>query len=590
MGPLEQAITDLVRAHGDGLPGVDPGRLADVLVAPTAQPAVGDLEIDLSPVVDASASRPAVEELARRLRESDAVERVTPIPPRVYLRPSVPFLLDTVVPAVVAAGDAFGRGNQGEGQPALIAFSDPNLNKPLHLGHLRNNFLGMALATLLANQGYDVVRNSLHSDWGIHICQALLAYLKWGEGVTPESTGTKGDHFAGTWYVRFHQENEQQRRGQKGAAVAEPTPLEQEAGDLLRRVETGEPEAVALNARLTQWVEDGMLETYARIGTRLDLIYRETATWPFARAFLDQALADGRAQRRPDDSVCVDLSHLDLPEVTFLRGDGTPLVYASWLGIDTQRFPLREWARTIQVSGKEWESGEDLYTHAMGVLGTGWLDHWEHAHHGMVRLPHGKMRSREGSFVSADPLLDGLTDQLLQEWGKEDPEATTAAHRHTCDRLALGLLKYHFLRARRLKDIPYEEQALLDRALPAFATIVGTLAWAEQQASEPDDDTAGLPDSPCVRQVLLQLDDLPRIARQALARLETADVARWLDDLCLPVGVCRRKGGLPAGMAGAVAVGIRRGLALLNVEPPPDLTSLPPAFSSEVSTRARRPR
>jgi arginyl-tRNA synthetase len=215
----------------------------------------------------------------------------------------------------------------------------------------------------------------------------------------------------------------------------------------------------------------------------------------------------------------------------------------------------------------------------MKVFGTGWLDRWEHAHHGMVRLPHGKMRSREGSFVSADPLLDHLTDDLLAEWAKEDETATTPAHRETCDRLAVGLVKYHFLRARRLKDIPYEEEMLLARGLPAFATIVSTLAGAEQ-AARTDAGGAPLDESPATRAVLLLLDDLPRIAHQALARLEPADVARWLDELCLRVQAARRRGrDLPGDVASAVAVGLRRGLALLNVDLPASLDALPPIFS-----------
>lgn len=564
MGPAERALGSAL-ASLLGTPG-NPTQ-GEILLEPTTKPVVGDFRFDLRPFLGAAAEEKArCQDLARLVSGLEGVEKATAIPPRIYIKVESAFLHGHVVPAILRDPGTYGSEEAGKGLTAIVTFSDPNANKPLHLGHLRNNFIGMALAGLLSAQEYSVERHATLSDWGIHICQALLAYMKWGAGATPEDAGVKGDHFLGRYYVMFHNENQKQKplpSGDSsdypaGQTESAPTKLEAEAAALLRRMQEGEDALLRLNRRLTEWAEAGIGETYARIGTRFDAVFRELDTLPVAERVIEAALAGGLCHRRGDGSVFVDLGKDGLGEVTLIRKDSTPVVYTQMMGIDVLRFE-RRLDKVLSIFGREWETGATGYVEVLRRFGYEWVPKYEPVYYGMVRLPEGRMKSREGKIVSADELIDQMRDRLATQpgsWGANLPETEP-------ETLAVGLLKYYFLRVRRTEDLLYDERRLWERALPAFAAIVEAAApRAEAPMREPM-----LPPSEPLRLLLLHLNAFPRALRRALEAREPAEVVRFLEELSLKLKACRSQG-TPPEVIKAAAIVTRRGLSVLNIDLP----------------------
>ena len=242
----------------------------------------------------------------------------------------------------------------------VVQFSDPNVNKPLHIGHLRNNFIGMALSRIIGSQGFQVQREAIHTDWGVHICQALLSYIS-NEPATPESLDMKADHFVGLHYTRFHEEVARRRCSNARSASFDLVTgdLEAAAQDLLRRL-TGK-EQIALRAhyeRLMAWADTGIRQTYARIGTDLDAVFYESQYVAECWTLVEWGLSKGLWARRADGSVFCNVGD---GEVTLLRRDGTPVVYAQWIAVDRHRFADRDFDVALLLMGSEWRLG--LATH-----------------------------------------------------------------------------------------------------------------------------------------------------------------------------------------------------------------------------------
>lgn len=486
---------------------------------------------------------------------------VVATPPVLHVRPAEWFLR-SVIETETCTLPAY------EGISWSLGFSDPNLNKPLHLGHLRNNFVGMAISRMLELAGAHVSRSAMHSDWGIHICQAAAAYLTYGNGATPASTGTKPDHFVGSQYARFHHENVAQRRqagvdGSDMDASGPVTPLERRAVALLRDAAAGDVAAASVIEQMTAWCQAGVTETYGRIGT--DLVpYRERPTTERGVRAVHAALASGHCRRRADGSVYLDLTAAGLGEPTLLRSDGTPVVFVQWFGLDIGRYGDNRFDRMVQIGGNEWKPGQAVYRALLECLGADWLPRWKSIHYGMVNLRDGKMKSRTGSVVDADSLLDELVGEVRAGTMLEGTSGDA-------ENLALGVLKYFLLRHRRGHDVTFERKALSGEAARRFGDVLNLRATCA------DAGAVGPPEEPGWegehRQLLLHLSQFGAHLDRALAEFDPALMARFLDELVALTSTPRR---LPRPLAALIRRSIDDSLRALNIAPATD-EDAPPA-------------
>ncbi len=359
----------------------------------------------------------------------------------------------------------------------MIEYSSPNTNKPLHLGHVRNNLLGSALARIEEACGNKVVKTNIVNDRGIHICKSMLAWLKWGNGATPESTGKKGDHLIGDYYVAFDkhykaecQELEAQYiakgmdpEAAKEAAKAE-APLIKEAHDMLVKWEQGDPEVRALWRRMNEWVYAGFDETYKMMGVSFDKIYYESDTYLEGKEKVEEGLQKGIFYRRPDNSVWADLRDNGLDEKLLLRSDGTSVYMTQDIGTAKMRFEDYPIDKMIYVVGNEQNYHFQVLSILLDKLGFKWGKDLVHFSYGMVELPNGKMKSREGTVVDADDLMEEMIEEakrVSKESGKftdmPEDEANEIARM-----VGLGALKYFILKVDARKNMLFNPEESID--------------------------------------------------------------------------------------------------------------------------------
>jgi arginyl-tRNA synthetase len=540
----------------------------------------GDVKLNLREVlvgrgieVDAA----LCQEVASALSTLDVVARARAEAPYVNLVLDDGFLEETVLAAVDAAGSDYGSA-PSQGRRALVSYSNPNLNKPLHVGHLRNNLLGAAVAELIAASGYEVFRAQCVSDWGRHICQAIVAHEKWGAGSTPDEADIKGDHFVGSYYVMFHRENDSDvdtvDTGTEDSGRIQSA-LDADAAELLLAMEEGDPAALALNDRITAWAEAGMEATYRRIGTRFDIVFRESATRDLSRRLVDRALELGICRHRPDGSVYADLTEQGHGEVTLVRSDGTLVVYAQLLGSYVYRYEQLRFDSNLIVNGNHWTSGFAVIDCLLGLLGFDWVQRHDRVHYGMVNLPDGPMASRRGVVVHADRLLDEMIDGFRRQLAERCP---TTMPEKEIEALAIGFVKHLFLRVPRNKSMLFDWETPWGAALDEYTLVLRTLALAELRSVLPE--PAAMPfaaEGACSpRSLALHVNAFPTIVLRAAEHREPAKVLRFLHDLC--TDVWRSGLVLPPGdpLWGAVAFVVRRALGLLNIDLPADLGAFVP--------------
>lgn len=591
-GPAEQVLDHLLRSHFASLrPDLD---FDQIRIEASSHPsAPGNFRVDLERLVGprGSPNRSLCKVLAADLSALDLVEKTVVVPPSIYANVTLDFLYQHVVSGILSQRQTYGSGNEGADQPLVVSFCSPNANKALHLGHLRSCFLGMAITNLLEARGHPIVRWEFLSDYGIHVCQALVAYRKWGDGATPESAGMKGDHFVGKYYAMFHRENSKLKPDLKptpeeeSADARASTALEEEAALMLQRLEAGDADLHRLNQTMTEWAAQGIHETYDKIGTRYDLIFRELETLPIAQRVIAHALIRGQGIRRPDGSVFVDLTDRGLGQVTILRRDGTPLVFTQLLGIWVRREQLIPNHGVMHITGDQWKDGVAALMEILRRFGYGTAASvTEPVYFGMIRLPEGKIKSREGLAVGADAIVDRVRDRLIRNWVGTAGRPADAFQSNTCDLLALGTLKYFLLKFKRHSDIVYEEKMVWEQALPGFAQLVKTLALAEEviwsneafPTSVPKEVSQGV--NQAQRGLLLQLNAFPRTVVLSLNRRDPSDLVRYLDEICAKAQACERQRPLDPSTWRAVEAVLRRGLALLDIKLPASLRYLPPPF------------
>ena len=355
------------------------------------------------------------------------------------------------------------------GKKVVIEFASPNTNKPLHLGHLRNIFLGHAVAEILKATGYTVYKVNLVNDRGIHICKSMVAYQQFGRGETPETAGIKGDHWVGNYYVKFEQVYKEQvaeltqRWGDRERATKE-APILLEAQQMLQKWEQGDEDVRALWATMNGWVYQGFEATYQQLDITFDKTYYESQTYLMGKKVVEEGLSKGIFYKKNDGSVWADLTEEGLDHKLVLRADGTSVYITQDLGVADLRYAHYHFDQSIYVVGHEQDYHFEVLFKLMRQLGRSYAKDMYHLSYGMVDLPTGKMKSREGTVVDADQLIEEMIDtaaQRTQQLGKVDDFATEEMQKlHTI--LAMGALKYFLLRIEVSKRILFDPQASID--------------------------------------------------------------------------------------------------------------------------------
>ena len=355
------------------------------------------------------------------------------------------------------------------GQKVMVEFSSPNTNKPLHLGHLRNNFLGDSVSKILDAAGYDVMKVNLVNDRGIHICKSMLAYQKFGEGETPESASMKGDHLIGKYYVRFDQEYKEEmsalvESGMDAEEAKKKAPLMLQAQSMLQKWEEGDADTVALWKQMNGWVYEGFDVSYATMGITFDKIYHESETYLLGKDIVDEGLSKDVFFQKDDKSVWIDLTADKMDEKLVLRGDGTSVYITQDMG--TCDFKYKDFAfdKSVYVVGNEQDYHFKVLFKIMEKLGRSYSQGLYHLSYGMVDLPSGKMKSREGTVVDADDLMQEMFDtaeRQTRELGKIDA-LTEEQAQELYRMLGLGALKYFLLKVDPKKRMLFDPQESIE--------------------------------------------------------------------------------------------------------------------------------
>ena len=369
----------------------------------------------------------------------------------------------------VAKEEKYGYAKEPSGKTYMIEYSSPNTNKPLHLGHIRNNFLGWSVSEIQKANGHKVIMVNLVNDRGIHICKSMIAWEKFANGATPESTGTKGDHFVGDYYVRFDKEYKAQikelmEQGKTEEEAKKEAPILLEAQEMLRKWEAGDEKVVSLWRTMNDWVLKGFDETYKMMGISFDKVYFESQTYKKGRDLVLKGLADGVLYRKDTGSVWADLTGDGLDHKLLLRDDGTSVYMTQDIGTAYDRFNEFNMDQEIYVVGNEQNYHFQVLSLVCKKLGFDWADKIKHLSYGMVELPEGKMKSREGTVVDADDLIDEMIHTARttsEELGKLDGYTKEEAE-DVYRKVALGALKYFILKVDPKKTMMFNPKESID--------------------------------------------------------------------------------------------------------------------------------
>ena len=366
--------------------------------------------------------------------------------------------------------ETFGMKQATDDSPlVMIEYSSPNTNKPLHLGHVRNNLLGWSLAQIMAANGNKVVKTNIVNDRGIHICKSMLAWLKWGNGETPESSGKKGDHLIGDYYVAFDKHYREEikelvAQGMDEEKAKQEAPLIKEAHEMLVKWEQEDPEVRALWEKMNNWVYAGFDETYKKMGVSFDKIYYESQTYLKGKAKVEEGLAKGLFERHEDNSVWADLTNEGLDKKLLLRSDGTSVYMTQDIGTAEMRFQDYPIDKMIYVVGNEQNYHFQVLSILLDRLGFKWGKELTHFSYGMVELPNGKMKSREGTVVDADDLMELMVEDAYKtsmELGKFD-DMTEEERREIARIVGMGALKYFILKVDARKNMLFNPEESID--------------------------------------------------------------------------------------------------------------------------------
>ncbi len=428
----------------------------------------------------------------------------------------------------------------------MIEYSSPNTNKPLHLGHIRNNLLGYSLAEIMKANGYNVVKTNIVNDRGIHICKSMLAWKKWGNGATPESTGKKGDHLIGDYYVLFDKEykkelQELQDKGLSKEEAESKSSLMEEAREMLRQWEAGDQETVSLWEKMNSWVYVGFDETYKALGVNFDKIYYESQTYLEGKEKVLEGLDKGAFYKKEDGSVWADLTADGLDNKLLLRGDGTSVYMTQDIGTAKLRFDDYPINKMVYVVGNEQNYHFQVLSLLLDKLGFEFGKGLVHFSYGMVELPEGKMKSREGTVVDADDLIAEMVNTAHEtsiELGKLDGCSEEEAKK-VSETVGLGALKYFILKVDPRKNMVFNPKESIDFNGNTGPFIQYTYARIQSVLRKAAEQGITLPESPLStiqlnekEENLIQiLAEFPVIVKEAADTYSPAVIANYIYEL-----------------------------------------------------------
>jgi arginyl-tRNA synthetase len=467
---IESEISEAVKKALKELYNVD-FEDKDIQLQKTKKIFTGDITLVVFPFLKASKKSPeqTATELGEKLKERiEDVADFNVIKGFLNLCISNAYWIETLNAINNTAN--FGTIQPTESAPlVMIEYSSPNTNKPLHLGHVRNNLLGYSLSKILQANGNRVVKTNIVNDRGIHICKSMLAWQKWGNGATPESTNTKGDHLVGDYYVKFDKEYKVEIKTLIAQGLTEDeakakAPIIIEAQEMLRKWEAGDAEVMNLWKTMNAWVYVGFDETYKKLGVDFDKIYYESQTYLEGKGKVEEGLAKGVFYKREDGSVWADLTADGLDEKLLLRSDGTSVYMTQDIGTAKLRYDDFKIDKMVYVVGNEQNYHFQVLSILLYKLGFEWGKDLVHFSYGMVELPEGKMKSREGTVVDADDLVEEMKNTALEtsrELGKLD-NCTTEEIEEISRKIGLGALKYFILKVDPRKNMTFNPKESID--------------------------------------------------------------------------------------------------------------------------------
>lgn len=583
---LAQATADAVKA----LYGAEVAA-ESIVPSTTKKEFEGNLTIVVFPFLKASHKRP--EDTAQEIGEylvanCEAVEKFNVI--KGFLNITIKPSFWTSVLQSVEATENFGfKPVTDDSHLVMIEYSSPNTNKPLHLGHVRNNLLGFSLAKIMEANGNKVVKTNIVNDRGIHICKSMLAWLKWGNGITPEKAGKKGDHLIGDFYVAFdkHYKEELQQLMDGGMTKEEAeanSTLMKEARTMLKKWEDGDEEVRSLWRTMNEWVYAGFDETYARMGVSFDKIYYESNTYLEGKEKVLEGLEKGIFYRKDDNSVWADLTADGLDQKLLLRTDGTSVYMTQDIGTAKLRFQDYPIDQMIYVVGNEQNYHFQVLSLLLDKLGFSWGKDLIHFSYGMVELPNGKMKSREGTVVDADELMDEMiaTARKMSEGrlkGVPEDEMDDVYRI-----IGLGALKYFILKVDPRKNMLFNPQESIDfngNTGPfvqyTYARIRSVLRKSDE-ADAATDITAYEPNEKEI-EIIQRIADFPSVVSEAGRTYSPALIANYVFELAKgynqfyhDYSILKEENGVARAfrlhLSRTVADIIRRGFSLLGVEVP----------------------
>ena len=428
----------------------------------------------------------------------------------------------------------------------MVEYSSPNTNKPLHLGHIRNNLLGYALSNIIAANGNKVVKTNIVNDRGIHICKSMLAWQKWGEGETPASSGKKGDHLIGDYYVAFDKHykaelNELMEKGMSKEEAEAASPLMAEAREMLVKWEAGDKEVRALWEKMNNWVYEGFDETYKRLGVDFDKIYYESDTYLVGKETVLGGLAEGKFYRREDGSVWADLTQNGLDEKLLLRSDGTSVYMTQDIGTAQLRFRDYPIDKMVYVVGNEQNYHFQVLSLLLDRLGFSWGKGLVHFSYGMVELPEGKMKSREGTVVDADDLMDEMINtarETSEELGGKLNDLTSEEKAEINRIIGLGALKYFMLKVDARKNMLFNPKESIDfngNTGPFIQYTYARTRSIERKASEAgvNVENTNIPERISEKEcsIIRFMNEFPAVVKQAGTDYSPSGIANYAYEL-----------------------------------------------------------
>ncbi len=537
---MEKIICDNVKCAVRELYGLE---IDDVQLQKTRSEFAGDVTVVVFPFVKAARKSPDAvgQEVGEYLKSKcDVVADFNVVKGFLNITINKGYWLELL--NRIDADDCWGRvKTAGDAPLMMVEYSSPNTNKPLHLGHVRNNLLGYSISQIEEACGWKVVKTNIVNDRGIHICKSMLAWLRWGNGETPASSGMKGDHLVGKYYVEF---DKHYREGWK-AMVAEgmeeeeakrKAPLMQEAQAMLLKWEQNDPEVRNLWTMMNEWVYAGFDETYKRLGVGFDKIYYESNTYLEGKSKVEEGLAKGIFYRRPDNSVWADLTADGLDEKLLLRTDGTSVYMTQDIGTAKLRYQDYPIKKMVYVVGNEQNYHFQVLSLLLDKLGFEWGKELVHFSYGMVELPNGKMKSREGTVVDADDLMDEMIEQARAtsaELGKLD--GLSADEAADINRMVgLGALKYFMLKVDPRKNMMFNPEESIDfngNTGPFIQYTNARINSLLRKAGDTEALKAGVLMNDKEVAIVQMLANYPNVVRQAGQEFSPALIANYTYDL-----------------------------------------------------------